>query len=59
MKESTDLKAIVSKWDEEGLKKYEGAERVDVTMGLVDLLKPTDGQRKRAVEIQDHAPGKE
>jgi hypothetical protein len=48
--------AIVSKWDETVLKKYSRAEKVDVTMGLVDAFKPNERQRKSAIEIQKHKP---
>lgn len=48
--------AMVSKWDSEGLKKYEGMEQVDVTMALVDAFEPTERQRGYAVEIQAKKP---
>lgn len=47
---------IVSKWDKETLAKYKSAERVDVTMALVDAFKPSDQQRETALAIQQHAP---
>lgn len=54
--QSQRLSAIVSKWQAEELKKYSGAEQVDVTMFLVDVLSPTDRQRNYAIEIQKHKP---
>ena len=48
--------ALVSKWDETGLKKHPGAETVDVTMRLVGAFQPNERQRKRAIEIQKHKP---
>jgi hypothetical protein len=48
--------AIVSKWDQAGLKMYPGAERVDVTMSLVDAFQPTERQRNSAIEIQKRKP---
>jgi hypothetical protein len=56
IQESAGVSAIVSKWDGAGLKKHPGAERVDVTIRLVDALQPTDRQRRFAVEIQQHKP---
>ncbi len=48
--------AIISKWDETELKKHPGAETVDVTMRLVDALKPGERARKNAIEIQKQMP---
>jgi hypothetical protein len=50
------LAAIVSKWDEEKLAEFPGAERIDITMLLVDALGPDERQRKFAVEIQNRKP---
>lgn len=47
---------IISKWDEVGLKKHAGAEKVDVTMKLVDAFQPNERSRKSAMEIQKHKP---
>jgi hypothetical protein len=54
--EEAGVEAIVSRWDEEALARHAEGERVDVTMALVDALKPTDRQRRAAIEIQRHAP---
>ena len=40
------VSTLVSKWDDEALKKYPGAEQVDVTDRLVREFKPTDKQLK-------------
>lgn len=45
---------FVSKWNAAELQNHEGGERVDVTMPLVDALKPTERQRRSAIEIQKH-----
>ena len=47
---------IISKWDKEALAKHETAEKVDVTMALVDAFHPTGKQRIAAAEIQTHQP---
>lgn len=52
IKAGASVDVIVSKWDEAALSKYPRAERVDVTMALVDALAPTDKQREMAIEIQ-------
>ena len=56
IQKAAGVTALVSKWDEAGLKKHAGAERVDVTMRLVDALHPKERQRKSAVEIQKRKP---
>ena len=48
--------ALISKWDKAELKKHAGAERVDVTMQLVDAFQPKERQRKSAIEIQKRRP---
>lgn len=50
------LEAIVSKWDEDALARYPGAERVDVTMRLVDALEPSARQRNSAEQVQESDP---
>lgn len=47
---------LVSKWDKQTLAKYPHAERVDVTMALVDAFNPSERQRRSAIEIQKHRP---
>jgi hypothetical protein len=56
IKQKAGVSDIVSKWDPEALKKYSSAEKVDVTMLLVDAFQPNERQRKSAVEIQKHKP---
>jgi len=48
--------AIVSKWDTKALAKHKSAERVDVTMRLVEALEPNERQKKIAIEIQKLEP---
>jgi hypothetical protein len=47
---------LVSKWDEETLAQYPSAERVDVTMMLVDAFQPNETQRQYAIGIQTQDP---
>ncbi|HDZ20390.1 hypothetical protein LCGC14_0397810 [marine sediment metagenome] len=56
IKAGASVETIVSKWDQASLSTYPTAERVDVTMALVDALAPTDKQRERAIEIQKIDP---
>jgi hypothetical protein len=46
----------VSKWDRAELDKATKAEPVDVTMALVDALRPTAKQRQYAIDIQAQPP---
>jgi hypothetical protein len=56
IQKETGVIALVSKWDKEALARYPAAERVDVTMKLVDALQPDERQRKFAVEAQQSEP---
>ena len=56
IRQEAGVEVLVSKWDEEGLAKYAQAERVDVTMAMVDAFKPGEGRRRSAIEIQKHKP---
>jgi len=56
IQKTAGVTAMISKWDEAGLKKHPGAERVDVTMKLVDAFQPNERQRKSAIEIQKQKP---
>jgi hypothetical protein len=47
---------IASKWDKAALAKYESAEKVDITMALVNAFHPTDRQLKFAIDIQKRPP---
>jgi len=50
------VSVLISKWDEPALKQHPGAERVDVTLQLIDAFHPSERQRKNAIEIQKHKP---
>jgi len=56
IKQKANVRSLVSKWDEETLAKHPSADRVDVTMELIDALNPNARQRKSAIEIQKHQP---
>ncbi|MEQ1595728.1 MAG: hypothetical protein ABL985_11580 [Casimicrobium sp.] len=47
---------LISKWNSAELEKHTQAERIDVTMELVDAFEPNDKQRKYAIEIQTREP---
>jgi len=49
---------LVSKWNKAELDKHPKAERVDITMSLVDAFCPNETQRRRAIEIQKKQPVK-
>jgi hypothetical protein len=50
------VEVLISKWDRKALAKHPGAERIDVTMALVDALQPNEKQRRYATEVQQHKP---
>jgi hypothetical protein len=56
IKEKAGVSVLVSKWDKAGLARYKDADRVDVTMALVDAFSPSERQRKSAIAIQEHKP---
>lgn len=56
IREAAGVPTLLSKWSELELAKHQNAERVDVTMQLVDAFRPNETQRKRALEIQKHRP---
>ncbi|KAF0176806.1 MAG: hypothetical protein FD161_2750 [Limisphaerales bacterium] len=56
LRETAGVTTLLSKWNQPELAKHPQAERVDVTMQLVDAFRPTETQRKRALEIQQHRP---
>ena len=56
IRKNTGITVLLSKWDEAGLRKYPDAERVDVTLLLIDALHPNERQRRSAIEIQKHKP---
>lgn len=47
---------LISKWDLPALARHPVAERIDLTMQLVDAFAPTAGQRQHALDIQRKAP---
>lgn len=56
IREKARVDLLVSKWDKETLAKHSSAERVDVTMVLVDAIHPNERQRNYAIAIQKHEP---
>jgi len=56
IKKQADVDLLISKWDEKTLEEHQSAERVDVTMQLVEAFKPNEKQKKSAIEIQKHDP---
>lgn len=49
---------LISKWNEPELKKHASAEKIDVTMKLVDAFHPNERQHNYAIEIQKKKPAK-
>ena len=49
---------FISKWDKPELERHPRAERIDITMFLVDAFHPAATQRQRALEIQKTKPQK-
>jgi len=56
IKQKANVSSLESKWDKEKLAKHPSADRVDLTMELIDALNPNERQRKSAIEIQKHKP---
>lgn len=56
IEQDAGVTAIVSKWDTTALAQYKHAQQVDLTMLLVDAVKPNATQKKSAIEIQNSAP---
>lgn len=56
IQEQAGVSVLVSKWDTAALARYRGSNSIDVTTALVDALNPSELQRKRALEIQNHKP---
>lgn len=56
IQKAAGVTALISKWDEAGLKNHPGAEKVDVTMKLVEAFHPNERQRKFAIDIQKTKP---
>lgn len=58
IQQAVGVTRFVSKWDKAELARHAHAERVEVTMLLVDAFHPTEKQRQRALEIQKTRPQK-
>ena len=56
IREAVGVTCLISKWNEAELERHPRAERIDVTMLLVDAFHPTEKQRQRALEIQKTKP---
>jgi hypothetical protein len=56
IKQSHQLSALVSKWDSATLKKYPKAKQIDLTKELIEITKPSERQRRAAIDIQRHEP---
>ena len=56
IQKTASVTALISKWDDAELKKHSEAERVDVTMKLVDAFHPDERQRKSAIDVQKTKP---
>jgi hypothetical protein len=58
IQQAAGVTSLVSKWDQSGLARHPKADRIDVTMQLVDAFRPNEKQRQAAVEIQAKRPVK-
>jgi hypothetical protein len=58
IREAAGVTRLLSKWDKVELAKHSKAERIDVTMQLVEAFRPTEKQRQHAIEIQKRKPVK-
>ena len=56
IKKQAGVELIVSKWDTQELAKYESSQKKDVTILLVEALKPTADGKKMAIEIMKSKP---
>jgi len=56
IRQAAGVTALVSKWDDAALKKYPGAEKVDVTDRLVREFNAPEKQLQMIPEIEKHAP---
>jgi len=50
------VSALVSKWDDDSLKQFKGAEQIDVTEQLVREFKPTEKSLKTISEVEKSKP---
>ena len=51
LKEKSGVSHLVSKWDQKSLRKHPLAQRVNLTLPLIDALSPKPEQKKRALSI--------
>jgi hypothetical protein len=58
IQEAADVTRLISKWDKAELDRHPKAERIDVTLQLVEAFGPTEKQRQHAIEIQKRKPVK-
>lgn len=58
IREAAGVTSLISKWNKTELDKHPRAERIDVTMALVNAFQPNESQRKRSIEIQKTKPEK-
>jgi len=58
IREAAGVTSLISKWNKAELAEHPRAERIDVTMPLVDAFHPNETQRQRAIEIQKMKPAK-
>jgi hypothetical protein len=56
IQQAAGVTRFISKWDQAELDRHSRAERIDITMLLVDAFHPTATQRQRAIEIQKTKP---
>jgi hypothetical protein len=58
IQQSAGVSVLVSKWNQPELDRHPKAERIDVTLQLVDAFHPNEKQRNRALEVQKKSPVK-
>ena len=56
IKKKAQVDLLISKWNARALALHEGVPTVDITLGLIEAFKPTEKQKKSAIEIQDKEP---
>jgi hypothetical protein len=58
VKAEADVSELLSRWNADGLSRYPGAARIDVTRALVERITSDERQRKAAMEIVSKKPEK-
>ncbi len=56
IKKKAKVDLLISKWDTKALASHEGVPTVDITLRLIEAFKPTEKQKKSALEIQEKEP---